>query len=62
MRRRARDAPAAEVAMMLSSPFRMKLLLMLLDVEEEVAVVEECCLRLYLLMRDFRNRFVGLIL
>ena len=26
---------------MLSSPFRMKLLLLLLDVEEEVAMVEE---------------------
>ena len=26
---------------MLSSPFRMRLLLLLLDVEEEVAVVEE---------------------
>ena len=37
---------------MLSSPFRMKLLLMLLDVEEEVAMVEECCLRLYLFKRD----------
>ena len=35
---------------MLSSPFKMKLLLvlMLLDVEEEVAVVEECYLRVYL--------------
>ena len=33
---------------MLSSPFRMKLLLLLLDVEEEVAVVEECYLRVYL--------------
>ena len=39
--RRARDAPAAKVAMMLSSPFRTKLLLLLLDIEEEVAVVEE---------------------
>ena len=47
--RRARDAPAAKVAMMLSSPFRTKLLLLLLDVEEEIAMVEECCLRLYLL-------------
>ena len=27
--------------MMLSSPFRMRLLLLLLDIEEEVAVVEE---------------------
>ena len=27
--------------MLLSSPFRVKLLLLLLDVEEEVAVVEE---------------------
>ena len=32
--------------MILSSPFRMKLLLLLLDVEEEIAVVDECCLRL----------------
>ena len=39
--RRARDAPAAKVAMMLSSPPRMRLLLLLLDIEEEVAVVEE---------------------
>ena len=46
--RRARDAPAAKVAMMLSSPFKVKLLLLLLllDVEEEIAVVDECCLRL----------------
>ena len=41
MKSRARDAPAAKVAMMLSSPFRTKLLLLLLDVEEEVAVVEK---------------------
>ena len=47
---------------MLSSPFRVKLLFLLLDVEEEIAVVEECCLMLYLLMRDFRYGFVGLIL
>ena len=47
---------------MLSNTFRVKLLFLLLDVEKEVAVVEECCLRLYLLMRDFRNGFVGLIL
>ena len=59
---RARDAPAAEVAMMLSCPFRMKLLLLLLDIEEEIAVVEECCVRLYLLMRDFRNGIIGLII
>ena len=62
MRRRARDAPTTEVAMMLSSPFRMKLLLLLLDVEGEIAVVEECCVRLYLLMCDFRNGIVGLII
>ena len=47
--------------MMLSSPFRIKLLLIFLDIEEEIAVVVECCLRLYLLMCDFRNGFVGLI-
>ena len=47
---------------MLSSPFRIKLLLLVLDVEEEIAVVEECCFRLYLLLRDFRNEFFGLIL
>ena len=34
--------------MMLSNPFRMKLLLLLLDIEEEVAVVEKCYLRVYL--------------
>ena len=51
--RRARDAPAAKVAMMLSSPFRTKLLLLLLDVEEEVAVGEECCLMLYMFGCDF---------
>ena len=62
MRRRARDAPAAEVAMMLSSPFRVKLLFQLLDVEEEIAVVEECCLMLYSLMCDSRNGFTDLIL
>ena len=33
---------------LLSNPFRTKLLLLLLDVEEEVAVVEECYLRVYL--------------
>ena len=33
---------------MLSSPFKAKLLLLLLDVKEEVAVVEECCLILYM--------------
>ena len=48
--------------MMLSSPFRMKLFLLLLDIEEEVAVVEECCFRLCLLMCDFRNGLVDLIL
>ena len=32
---------------MLSSPFRAKLLPLLLDIEEEEAVVEECCLMLY---------------
>ena len=38
--------------MLLSIPFRMKLLLLLLDIEDEVAVVEECCLRLYLFKHD----------
>ena len=38
---------------MLSSPFRVKLLFQLLDVEEEIAVVEECCLMLYMFGRDF---------
>ena len=33
---------------MLSIPFKAKLLLLLLDVEEEVAVVEKCCLMLYM--------------
>ena len=60
--RRARDAPAVKVAMILSSPFRMRLLLLLLDVEKEIAVVEECCLMLYLLMCDFRNGFADLII
>ena len=41
MRNRARDALAAETADMISSPFRMRLLLLLLDVEEEVVVVAE---------------------
>ena len=47
---------------MLSSPFRMMLLLLHLDVEGEVAVVEECYFRLCLLMCDFRNGLVDLIL
>ena len=47
---------------MLSSPFRVKLLLLLLNVEEEIAVVDECCFRLCLLMCDFRNGLVDLIL
>ena len=47
---------------LLSSPFRVKLLFLLLDVEEEIAVVEECCFRLCLLMYDFRNGLVDLIL
>ena len=34
--------------MMLSSPFRMMLSLLLLDVDEEVAVVAKLCLRAYL--------------
>ena len=38
---------------MLSSPFKVKLLLLLLDVEEEVAVVEECYLMLYLIYAWF---------
>ena len=46
----------------LSSPFRVKLLFLLLDVEEEIAVVEECCFRLCLLMCDFRNGLIDLIL
>ena len=46
--RRARDAPATKVAKMLSSSFRTKLLLLLLDVEEEVAMIEKCCLMLYM--------------
>ena len=47
---------------LLSSPFRVKLLFLLLDIEEEIAVVEECCFRLCLLMCDFRNGPVDLIL
>ena len=47
---------------MLSSPFRVKLLFLLLDVEEEIAVVEKYCFRLCLLMCDFRNGLVDLIL
>ena len=46
MRRRARDAPAAEVADDIEQSFRIKLFLLLLDIDEEVAVVEECCFRL----------------
>ena len=42
-----------EQLIMLSSPFKVKLLLLLLDVEEEVAVVEECCLMLYMFGCDF---------
>ena len=45
---------------MLSSPFGMKLLLLLLDVEEEVLVVELS--QGVFIRRDFRNGFVGLIL
>ena len=48
--------------MILSSPFRMKLFLLLLDVDEEVSVVEECYFRLCLLMCGFRNGLVDLIL
>ena len=48
--------------MMLSSPFRVKLLLLLLEVEEGIAVVEKYCSRLSLLMCDFRNGLVELIL
>ena len=48
--------------MLLSNPFRMKLFLLLLDVDKEVAVVEECCFRLCLLMCGFRNGLVDLIL
>ena len=46
--------------MMLSSPFGMKLLLLLLDIEEEVLVVELS--QGVFIRRDFRNGFVGLIL
>ena len=52
-----------EQLIMLSSPFKVKLLLLLLDVEEEVAVVEECCLMLYMFGCDFfMNGIVGLII
>ena len=47
--------------MLLSTPFRMRLLLLLLDVEEGIAVVDECYLMFYLLKCDFRNRFADLI-
>ena len=46
---------------MLSSPFRVKLLFLLLNVEEEIAVVEECCFRLCLLVCDFRSGLIALI-
>ena len=48
--------------MMWSSPFRIKLLFLFLDVEEEIAMVEEYCFRLCLFMCDFRNGLVDLIL
>ena len=48
---------------MLSSPFRMKLLLLLLDVEEEIAVIEKCCLMLYMFWGViFMIEIVGLII
>ena len=62
MKSRARDAHVAEAVDKLSSPFRMKLLLLLLNVEKGLAVVEECCPRVYLFRRDFINELVGLIL
>ena len=46
---------------LLSSPLRVKLLLLLLDVEEEIAVVEECCFRLCLFVCDFRSGLIALI-
>ena len=48
--------------MMLSSPFRMKLLLLLLDVEEEIAVVEELSQGVFVLGVIFLNGIVGLII
>ena len=48
---------------MLSSPFRMKLLLLLLDVEEEIAVIEKYCLMLYMFWGViFMIEIVGLII
>ena len=37
---------------MLSSPFRVKLLFLLLEVEKGISVIEKCCFRLCLLMCD----------
>ena len=48
----------------LNSPFRAKRLLLLLDVKEEVAMVEEFCLMLYMFWAwfFFMNEIVGLII
>ena len=63
MRSRARDAPALEAVDNIEQSFRAKLLLLLLYVEEKVAVVEECCLMLYMFGHDFfMNGIVGLII
>ena len=42
--------PLLKQLIMLNSPLRMKLLLLLLDVEEEIAVVAECCICLYVIL------------
>ena len=46
----------------LGSPFKVKLLFLFLDVEEEIAMVEEYCFRLCLFMCDFRNGLVDMLL
>ena len=62
MRRRARDAPAAEAADNVEQSFQDEALIPAPQHRERVAVVEECCLRVYLFRRDFINKFLGLIL
>ena len=46
----------------LGSPFKVKLLFLFLDVEEEIAMVEEYYFRLCLFMCNFRNELVDMLL
>ena len=63
MRKRARDAPAAEaIKKFFEQPFQGEALFLLLVVEEEIAVIEKCYFSLCLLMCDFRNGSFNLIL